>query len=285
LTFSVEPASIESELRTGILSARKGSVTHRRRGENIGWLWGLPLTGLEYGKVERQIPMIKTQAGETIVIQYPGKESIQGRKTWKNPWDFRPKILKADNVDLTFAQIWDPLFDDLRSIEPQEKKRQVGSCLATLFYRMAYMIDYEKEMEARFEARSIHPKGQLLDIQVSEDTVSLGPFWNYKPPRRAVEMISDAVGSWAGMSFEAFLHYNSLLAWNEDSKCYAKFKEDWSAADPRGRINTLLTHIRVIGFILDEVRPSDLLGGFASRRGMSPAENAEIRRICSPFVA
>ena len=97
-------------------------------------------------------------------------------------------------------------------------------------------------------------------------------------------MISDAVESWAGMSFEAFLHYNSLLAWNEDSKCYAKFKEDWSASDPRGRINTLLTHVRVIGFIIDEVRPSDLLGGFASQRGMSAAENAEVKRICSPFV-
>jgi hypothetical protein len=218
-----------------------------------------------------------------MAIQYPGKESIQGRKKWKNDWDFRPKLVNRENVDLTFEQIWDPLFDDLRQLSG-ETRRQVGSVLATLYYRIAYMVDYSKGLEDRYTTKAISITPSLTETKVT-DSASVGPFWAYKPPLQAVDFVASEVRKWAGMSFEAFLHYNSLLAWNEDMKCLAKFGDEWSAGDPRGRINTLLTYIRVIGFIVDEVRPSALLGGFARLRGMSMAEPDEVRRICHPFVS
>lgn len=273
--------ALRPELRMGIQNSRRGSLTRHRREENIAWAKGLSLVGLEHDKREGQISIVTTQAGEKVVIQYPGKESIQRKKKWKNDWDFRPKLLKQDNIDLTFEQIWDPLFDDLRLLAGESRKR-VGSVLATLYYRIAYMIDYKKDLGDSYEMRVIRIADSVVETEHSP--FSAGPFWAYRPPERAVDFVAKAVPKWAGMSFEAFLQYNSLLAWNEDMKCLAKF-DDWYPGDARGRINTLLTYIRVIGFILDEVRPSALLGGFTRLRGMSPAEEDEIKRICAPFVS
>jgi hypothetical protein len=264
-----------------IQNSKRGSLTRKRREENIEWVRQLSLEGLAYNKTERQVSIVTTRDNEEIAIQYPGKESIQGRKKWKNDWDFRPKLLIKNNVDLTFEQIWDPLFDDLRQLSG-EKRRQVGSVLATLYYRIAYMIDYGKSLEGSHETKTIQIAQSLAETRVPQSP-SVGPFWAYEPPLQAVDFVASEVPKWAKMSFEAFLHYNSLLAWNEDMKCFAKF-DDWNPGDPRGRINTLLTYIRVIGFIVDEVRPSALLGGFARLRGMSMAETDEVRRICSPFV-
>ena len=263
-------------------NARRGSPTRQRRQENVDWVRQLDLEGLSYNKTERQVSVVTTGQGERIVIQYPGKESIQGRKKWKNDWDFRPKLVNRENVDLTFEQIWDPLFDDLRQLSGEDR-RQVGSVLATLYYRIAYMVDYSKSLEDRYPTKAIQV-GPSLAEGASSNSIEVGPFWAYKPPSPAVNFVVNAVPNWAGMSFEAFLHYNSLLSWNEDMKCLAKFGDEWSAGDPRGRINTLLTYIRVIGFIVDEVKPSALLGGFARLRGMSMAEPDEVRRICHPFV-
>lgn len=263
-------------------NAKRGSLTRQRRQENIDWVRQLDLKGLSYNKTERQVSVMTTGQGERIAIQYPGKESIQGRKKWKNDWDFRPKLVKRDNVDLTFEQIWDPLFDDLRQLSG-ENRRQVGSVLATLYYRIAYMVDYSKSLEDRYPTKTIQVGPSLVE-GASSNSIDVGPFWAYRPPSPAVDFVASVVPKWAGMSFEAFLHYNSLLAWNEDMKCLAKFDGEWSAGDPRGRINTLLTYIRVIGFIVDEVKPSALLGGFARLRGMSMAEPDEVRRTCHPFV-
>ena len=269
-------------LEMDLQNSKRGSLTRQRRQENIDWVRQLDLEQLVYNKTERQVSVVTTGQGERIAIQYPGKESIQGRKKWKNDWDFRPKLVNRDGVDLTFEQIWDPLFDDLRQLSGESRK-QVGSVLATLYYRIAYMVDYSKNLEDRYPTKTIQV-GSSLAEEASSNSIEVGPFWAYKPLSPAVDFVASAVPRWAGMSFEAFLHYNSLLAWNEDMKCLAKFGHEWSAGDPRGRINTLLTYIRVIGFIVDEVRPSALLGGFARLRGMSMAEPDEVRRICHPFV-
>ena len=269
-------------LQMEIQNSRRESLTRKRREENVKWVRELSLEGLAYSKTERQVSIVKTREGEEIAIQYPGKESIQGRKKWKNDWDFRPKLVNRENVDLTFEQIWDPLFDDLRLLSG-ERRKEVGSVLATLYYRIAYMVDYNKNLEDQYRTKTVQVV-QSLEGKRAPESIAVGPFWAYKPPLQAVDFVVSGVPKWAKMSFEAFLHYNSLLAWNEDMKCFAKF-DDWSPGDPRGRINTLLTYIRVIGFIVDEVRPSALLGGFARLRGMSMAEPAEVRRICSPFVA
>lgn len=278
---AVELAAIETELRTDIQTSRTGSEAYKRREQNVQWIRSLTLQGLEHDNVEMQIPVVKMQSGEEIVIQYPGKESLQGERDWKNEWDFRPKILKVDNVDLTFAQLWDPLFDGLRRLEEQTKGR-VGSALATLLYRMAYMLNHENERTSSYYAIPMRI-GQGLVEKALPPRATLASFWKYQPPPNTLTMIARDLPKLAGMSLEAFLHYNSLLAWNEDCKCRAKYPK-WTPAKKTGRINTLLTHVRVIGFILDQVRPSTLLAGFASGRGMSPASTEEIKKTCHPYV-
>jgi len=282
LDFTAEFEALRPDLQMGLQNSKRGSITRKRREENIAWVKALTLDGLQHKKIERQISIMRTKVGEEIVIQYPGKESVRGEESTKNPWDFRPKLTKRDNVDLTFEQIWDPLFDDLGMLEGRTRG-QVGSVLATLYYRIAYLVDYKKNIDDSYETKAVP-----IDKSISKEELpafgSVGPFWAYYPPRRAVDFVAAAVPKWAGMSFEAFLHYNSLLAWNEDMKCVDNYK-GWYPGDPRGRINTLLTYIRVIGFILEEVRPSTLLGGFTRSRGMSPAQDDEIRKICFPFIS
>lgn len=263
-----------------IQNVRRGSFTRKRREENIEWVKRLSLDSLEYNRIQRQVLITRTKAGEEIALQYPEKESIQGMRRWKNIWDFRPKLMNRENVDLTFEQIWDQLYEKLRSL-PGERRRRVGSVLATLCYRIAYMNDYVKGPDDKYATKVVKLSEPIGKDPPQSKTVDA--FWAYAPPLQAVEFVEKAVPKWADMSFEAFLHYNSLLAWNEDMRCLAKI-DDWSAGDPRGRINTLLTYIRVIGFAIDEVRISTLLGGFVRLRGMSMAEPGEIRRICAPFV-
>jgi hypothetical protein len=280
---------LDSELRTTLQRATKDTPTHKRRTQNVEWIRNLSLVGLRHEHFEVQIPMVETSTHEKIVIQYPGKESE--RENAPNLWDFRPKLISKEESDLTFEQIWDPLFDDLRSIPQDSTRRRIKSILATLYYRIAYMVDYVERPAGPHQITRLN----LEERAEKRESVEFGPFWVYRPPVAAVREVSAVISDWAGMSFEAFLHYNSLLAWNEDLKIRARFDkppetqtgakpQKWSARDPRGRINTLLTYIRVLGFITDEVRPSALLGGFARQRGMSTASNDEVIRICEPFV-
>lgn len=259
-----------------------------RRKENIEWVKELPLTGFSHRKVERRIFIATTRRGEVLAMQYPGKESAEGERTVKNPWDFRPKVLKGENrtegEDLTFEQIWDPLFEEFANLSGEVRK-EVGAVLATLYYRIAYLAgsDYNKSMEDSYATEPF--KGdRYVDGTLIPESPTVGPFWNYKPPVEAVDFVEARLKKpWGGMSFEAFLIYNSLLAWNEDMKCVDNYN-GWQYGDKRGRMNTLGTYIRVIGFILGEVKPSTLLGGFTRSRGMSPAEDEEIRSICKPFI-
>ncbi|MDG6918980.1 MAG: hypothetical protein JRN62_06040 [Nitrososphaerota archaeon] len=279
--------SLEKELSSRLLKATKDTFTNKRRTQNVDWVRALPLDGLRYEEAELQIPLVQTSKGEKIVIQYPGKESLREKNP--NRWDFRPKLVGKEESDLTFEQIWDPLFDDLKLIKNQDDKLRIASILATLYYRIAFLADYRPTTERTYKVdRVSSARGKI-----GTEELTLGPYWEYVPPAKAVNMVSRIIPTWAGMSFEAFLHYNSLLAWNEDMKIRARFDkppedekkpEKWNARDPRGRINTLLTYIHVIGFIIEEVRPSALLGGFARQRGMSTASEAEVVRICRPYI-
>ena len=281
---------LDSELHTALQKATKDTLAYKRRTQNVEWIRSLSLERLKHEHFEVQIPMIETSAGEKIAIQYPGKESE--RENAPKLRDIRPKLISKEESDLTFEQIWEPVFDDLRSIPQDSTRRRIVIILATLYYRIAYMIDYVEKPAGPQEITRLN----LEQGTETRDRVSFGPFWIYRPPAASVREVSAVISEWAGMSFEAYLHYNSLLAWNEDLKIRARFDkpaetrtgaekpQKWSARDPRGRINTLLTYIRVIGFIADEVRPSALLGGFARQRGMSTASNDEVVRICEPFV-
>ena len=185
---------------TPILRATKETFTNKRRTQNVEWIRNLPLGGLEYEEAEFQIPLVQTSKGERIAIQYPGKESLREKNP--NRWDFRPKLVGKEESDLTFEQIWDPLFDDLKAIKNPDDRRRIAGILATLYYRIAYLADYEPTPEMVYSVdRVSSAKGK-----VAEEKISLGPFWAYAPPIEAVRLVSTIIPTWAGMSFEAFLH-------------------------------------------------------------------------------
>lgn len=243
----------------------------------------MPLDGLGNEETELSIPMAQTSQHERIYIQYPGKESRESKKRkWSNPKDFRPKYLsygsRTYGPDLTFSKLWDPLVDNLRSIREQYDREHFAAVLGTLFYRMAFLVDYT-ETPAKEYGATIFRNGK----EDGTRQVSYARFWNYNPPAETMRIMGKIFPDWGGMSFEAYLHYNSLLAWNEDGKSFAKFP-DWTLTKTIGRINTLLTHVRVIGFITEKVELSALLGDFTRRRGMSPAPPEEIRAICGPYL-
>ncbi|MDG6900683.1 MAG: hypothetical protein JRM80_01785 [Nitrososphaerota archaeon] len=276
-------SGLEQELTTPIQNKHKESAAYRRRSDNLEWIKALPLAGLGNGEVELSIPMAQTARKELILIQYPGKESRKSeRRDWSNPRDFRPKYLKygasSYGPDLTFSQLWDPLVDNLRSLEHQYDREQFAAVLGILFYRMAFMIDYSETPVG--ESKVTVFKG---GNEEGTKLMSFGRFWNYKPPKETTRIMGKTFPDWGGMSFEAYLQYNSLLAWNEDGKSFAKFA-DWNLSKSIGRINTLLTHVRVIGFITGKVELSALLGDFTRRRGMSPAPTDELMSICGQYI-
>ncbi len=277
-TFSFE--RFRGELELAPQTTAKRSSSYARRVQNINWIRDLPREDLEYGRSEIGLLLNVTALGERIHIQYPGKESV---KTKRRPhpyvWDFRPKVILTDGSygpDLSFENIWDILFEQLEPIK--EASVEIRRVLAILFYRMAYMVDFTKHGNSiRIPTRHVtyDPKEQLAD----ETGRALPMFWGYNPPLKVIQALSEIVPNWGSMSFEAFLHYNNLLAWNEDCKFYYRDTAirggSWTGTEGTGRVNTLLTHVRIIGFILDEVKPSTLLGGFSRRRGVSVG-------MCSP---
>lgn len=251
-----------------------------RRRANILWAKGLPKEGLAYGTKERQILVYVTASGEHVYLQYPGSESIADEP---RPWDFRPKVESVDGStakDFRFKDIWDALFVALDSAEDGS----IGPILATLFYRMAYMKDH---------TRSSAPWTPLTRSVVANreravsDSLSaaLSSPWLYKPQATVLRPIEETVPDWGGMSLEAFLYYNDLLAWNEDCKYYYRDTEmetkPWTGKDT-GRINNLLTHVSIIGLNTHHVRLSSLLDKFSRLRGVAPASRKECVATCAP---
>ncbi len=267
-----------AELETELLKSTIGTRSHNRRNQNVEWVRSLALEGLKNKEVEIRIPAHRTERGEELAIQYPGKESKRTKTA--NPWDFRPKLIGREDSDLAFEEIWKPLLDDLPSVANPQIQRRAAGVVATLLYRMAYMVDYSERPAGNYSVTRIRfgERGRQ-----TQQTMHMGSVWFYSPPKHSIDYVSSVIKDWAGMSFEAFLHYNSLLAWNEDLKIRARHVK-WSATNPSGRINTLRTYIRVIGFTMGLVKPSEIFGGFMRKRGMSPASDEEILRICQPYV-
>lgn len=252
----------------------------RRRSTNLEWIKALPVEQLQKDTEELLVPMAYTANREIVFIQYPGKESKL--KVSTNPRDFRPKVRLAEEKksvkDLRFKDLWDAVFDNLRSIENEKERANVASTLGILFYRMAFLVDYELRTAGNYDAIVIRGNEDM-----GQRTVKYGPFWNYQPPKLAVNEISRYFPNWGGMSFEAFLHYNSLLAWNEDGKSYAKFP-GWTLAKPIGRVNTILTHMRMTGLAIGVVEISSVLDDYARRRGVCPVHADEIVPISGDFI-
>jgi hypothetical protein len=280
------PNSLVDGLQTKLQSSGLRSDSTRIRKANINWVVELDRAGLAFGRQERRVLIRETSAGERLFIQYPGKESARVRGV-KRPWDFRPKLIRANGTvgdDLSFLMIWDALFELEEAMRAREGAIRL---LATLFYRMAFMLDHKPSRLSQLPSHSV-PFPSDGDVSIGAPaSVATTELFMYEPPKDAVDYLSSIVPECCGMSLEAFLHYNDLLAWNEDCKYYhreaMKPSPKWLCST--GRLNTLLTHINVIGFILQHIKFIPIFAKASQMRGVAPAENSDLINICSPFLS
>lgn len=270
---------LREALRTEFQSSGSDSESGRRRRHNIEWIRNLPRTGLSANLRERQLLIATTQAGECLYIQFPGRESQRvGANIY--PYDFFPVIIKQNGTrgqDLGFTDIFNGFQDSLT----QPKFIRL---LAVLFYRMAFMVDHSlSDNHPRLRSRLIDQSQDDINIH-EEGEIEVEPFYKYTPDRNILNWISNRIPKICHMSLEGFLWYCELLAWNEDSKYFYKTVErgnkNWIGAT--GRVNTLLTVVRVLGYILGDVRLGDLIGRF--QYGVSPATPEEIKVITNNIV-
>lgn len=278
---------IRSELQTKIQSAGKTFPPAQLRISNIEWIEKLTREGLSYGQKERQLLIHTTDKGERIFIQYPGKES---RSSVPKPWDFRPELYFPENdryhEKMSFGAIWAIIFETSSKLTIKNKEK-VLRAFATLFYRMAFMLDHIDDKPFNTRERDVI-YGEHNELEYSDETeVELPGLFKLVPNKEILEYLSNACPTWGDMSLEAFLFYNDLLVWNEDCKYYyrnyrLRSSEEWIYKT--GRVNTLLSHIRILGYMLGDVPLSNIFDGFARQRGISPASNDEVIQICCDFI-
>ncbi len=288
---------IRCALKTEIQKAGKTSPTMKPRLSNIQWIRNLPRKGLSYQKKERQLLIHTTDIGEKIFIQYPGKESrkfIKNGKTRKRtairPWDFRPILYTSRNddrhEDMSFGMMWATIFETADRIRGKNKK-EILRTFGTLLYRMAFMLDHVKVETFKTVERDVkYRKSGKINYSNGREK-KLPMLFKYKPNKEVLNYIAEECPRWGEMSLEGFLFYNELLVWNEDCKYYYRnyhVRKDAKWIGSTGRVNTLLSHIRIFGYMLGDVPLSDIFDGFARQRGMSPASNDEVIQICRGFI-
>jgi DNA-dependent RNA polymerase auxiliary subunit epsilon len=277
---------LEKTLITQIQTTSSKTESSSKRRYNIEWISNLKRNNLTYQKNVNQILIASAKNNEKIFIQYPGKESVRTNDKCR-PWDFFPKLLSTNTYgnDLDFKSIWDILFSGLQRLISNDIKW--SSILAIIFYRMAFMNDHIK-IDNKFDTmiRKISYNDQDEEIIKNIKNINIKPFYLYSPPKKIVDKISQIVPLWGNMSFEAFLHYNDLLAWNEDCKYYYRMQQDkkknWIG--DTGRINTLLTHLSIIGYVANEISFSDVCIKFARGKGVAPITKDELFQICNGYL-
>ncbi|MFC1961529.1 hypothetical protein ACFLWN_00555 [Chloroflexota bacterium] len=273
---------LRDSLLTKTQSPGQKSEASQKRAHNINWLFNLPKDALLYKSNVKQLLIHTTSAEERIFIQYPGKESArEGDK--KRPHDFFPRVLTKTGYapDLSFWDIWRLLFEQL---EPRkEAMKEEMRVLAALFYRMAFMIDHNP-IDFNCTVNRIAYAADEMETETSSDEERLGSLFVYQLPDSIIDYFDGKIDC-GGISFEAFLHYNNLLAWNEDCKYFyrAQLKgKPWMNAT--GRINNLLTHISVLGYLVGELKTFDIFYKFSAGAGVAPATSTEIQRITNGLV-
>ena len=267
----IKNEEIRKRLHTKIAKTNPYEETKNQKFENITSFNSLDRTNLKVDILERRILLYQTSAGEKVYMQYPGKESNrEGNKYC--PFDARPVLIRADGTQLPnmdFKRIWD-VFDSIG-----ENHKADIDILATIFLRMAYMIDYtHSEKEHLVETIDI-PTEKI----VSTDKVKF--VWNYlNLDKDIIETLNDRFEINEGISLEGFLYYNDLLVQNEDCK-YSYLKgNDWNKK--QGRINTCLTHLTLVSYIRGKISISKLIKGF--RNGVAPITQKNLPNACGDMV-
>ena len=227
---------------------------------NIKTFSKLDKSGLLFGNIERRILMKEFPTGEKLYIQYPGKETVRDKNP--RPWDFRPKLLLSNGEwlkDLSFKDVWDDLYA-FKDISMDM------SYVATLFFRIAYMLDTKKVTRTlRYEDVDMK-SGKVVDTGEVELS-----WYEYDPSEDILSGFQVSAEAIRGCSVPAYLAYNDYLAQNEDCKYYyrAVYDKGETWKTDTGRRNTLLTHMAVIAFIEDKLRFTEITDMF--QRGLGVA--------------
>ncbi|MFC1917210.1 hypothetical protein ACFLXH_00960 [Chloroflexota bacterium] len=259
------------------------SEAGRKRMHNIQWIFNLPKEELQFRSEVEQVLIHKTRQGEELVIQYPGKESMRTQDE-KRPHDFIPRIITENgyfnNIN-KFWDIWRLLFEQL---EPRKEiLQQEIRGLAVVFYRMAFMVDHNP-VDYSGRVKQIRIVDKDCETEISSNEKRLGSLYLYQPPQLVIDCFSDTINC-GGISFEAFLHFNNILAWNEDCKYYYRAQlaeKPWMGAV--GRINNLLTHICVLGNLLGDLKTFDVFYKFSTGKGVAPVSSKEVQTISGGLV-
>lgn len=244
----------------------------RQKLENINSFDSLPRVGLMSGETECRILLYETLVGERVFMQYPGIESTrEGRRQYA--LDARPVLQKADgsySEDMDFKRIWD-IIDRVG----QDHRADID-ILATIFLKIAYMIDYrhnegeyfseiiDVETDSVLSSRNMHFIWNSLDIDLD-----------------VLETLNDCFGPQNGISLEGFLYYNDLLAQNEDCKYHYLQGDSWNKT--AGRINNCLSHLTVISHIRGAIGISKLIDSF-QRTGVAPLPQSRFGEACGDLV-
>lgn len=276
---------VYESLRTSLKKTGKNESSSGRRMVNIQWIIDLPRESLAFQRQTKQILIHTTEKTEKLFIRYPGKESA--RKKSPRPWDFAPRIEENGQYGpySNFVDLWVILSNALESL--QSNQEQVASVLATIFYRMAFMDDHFIDRQpVSVKSQYLKYRDKDTDDLIKECIEKVKPWYRYLPNKDVINWISEVIPDWGGMSLDAFLHYNNLLAWNEDCKYYYKSQQaerkNWIRNT--GRVNTILTHISIIGYLVNQIHFTDILGKLVRGRGVGPATNDEIVKICNGLV-
>lgn len=256
---------------------RKDAV--KKREKNVKSFSNIDRDELKFKEKERMLLLYTTKANEGIFIRYPGKESDINREKIK-PWDFRPKLQMSNGEwmgDLSFKDIWDDIYE-VSSVD--NKSLDV---LAATFVRMAYMYDHQfTEEEYEYWDCNYNYRNEQCD----DTGVQKIKWYKYKPDSDIIDYLNAKVGKIRGVSIEAYLYYNDLLAQNEDCKYYfrdifEKGKAKWDS--DIGRHNTLLTHASVISFLKGEMKFSEIMNKF-THGGVAPIAKKSIAQVTEGLV-
>lgn len=243
--------------------------------ENIDSFNRLSRDGLLYGVTERRLLLYETIAGEKLYMQYPGLES---NRTGGNyfPYDARPVLQKSDGsfiADMDFKKIWD-IIDNVG-----QNHRGDIDILATIFLRIAYMIQYQ-HFDGLYHCDTVNiTTGNVL----SNENIYFS--WNALVLSHDIaETLNDrfyTIREIEGISLEGFLYYNDLLAQNEDCKYSFLKQEKWDIKT--GRINNCLSHLTVISHIRGKIGISKLIDSF-QRTGVAPLPQSRFSEACGDLV-
>lgn len=213
---------------------------------------------LSFGKNEMRLDLYKTQAGETISIQFPGKESALADETGKRrKYDFRPKVITKDGKelpDLNFYEMWS-------IVEKIDKNHHdVLSVVATLFFNQGRMLVHEKIKE-QYKTYKVCGGNitegdcyelELYKIMIPSDTLKS---LNYNAKKIYIDDIA--------ITYEAFLYFFELILQNEDCKYY-DIKGDLSS----GRISTSDSMMLLCSYLNNGISIATLLQRYVSGRGI-----------------